>query len=871
MKKTLLLLFILYSFSSAQASTSIVAIRDTVVIPGSEYKADPLYRFFMGDHWRDLWTMPIQVPIIDLHQTAGGLIAFKRGGGFQTKSLHFKGANGKYYKFRSIDKDPKKVLPPYLQETFIAELVQDQISTSHPLSAVIVAPLLTAVGVLHSNPEIVLLPDDENLSEFKEDFKYVLGTFAENPTDETDEAIPFQGADKVKKMYTIFEVCEKSNKNQVDAKEFLKSRLMDVYLGDWDRHIGQWKWARFKENGTNIWKPIPRDRDQAFSMYDGLFPYIAAQSVPQIESFEEDYPQINDITWSGRFLDRRFLVSLDKATWDSITTFIQTNLTDSIIISSVKKMPVEWYKKTGEQLIEKLKIRRENLAQISNDYYELISKYVSIYASDKDEYSEIIRLNDKKVEVAFYNKSKKSEPFFHRIFDSDITSEIRIDMLGGDDSVLVRGKVDESILVRIIGGNGKDTLIDSSSVNGYFLNTTPFPDAETKTIFYDSGKKTTFIAGASTKCITDQEPEIKPYNEEIDNYNEKFEPQTEDRGHDWKPGLVLNYSSDDGLVFGGGPILYEFGFRTKPYVYRMSLFTALATKPESYSVRYSGEFYKLISNVRILLDLSITGLTFTQFYGFGNDTKINESLGEEFYSVNQDFSSIQSSIEIPVDPKFKYWFGYLYSYSQIDLKPNSLLFNQRPKGVKDWSYMGISAGLQYDNRDDEIAPMNGFYLNVCNIHFPGFLDNENAYSRVKFDARTYFQSEFLTKSSLAFRLLGTKIWGNFPFFESAVLGGQDNLRGYRRERFSGDALLNGSLDWRAYLMRYKLIVPAQFGFTLFTDIGRVFYAGENSETWHQSYGGGLWTFFIKPEYLVSASLASSPEDLAVYFSVGFSY
>jgi hypothetical protein len=37
-----------------------------------------------------------------------------------------------------------------------------------------------------------------------------------------------------------------------------------MLIGDWDRHYDQWRWAEYKKKGQVIYRPIPRDRDQAF-------------------------------------------------------------------------------------------------------------------------------------------------------------------------------------------------------------------------------------------------------------------------------------------------------------------------------------------------------------------------------------------------------------------------------------------------------------------------------------------------------------------------------------------------------------------------------------------------------------------------------
>jgi hypothetical protein len=308
MRKFIFLVFSISLISASNISFSQNPLEEdkkVSVVPGQEYESGWFHNIFFGSQWRSLWTTPITVPVLNINKFANGLTPIKRGGGFQTKSLHFKGNNGRYYKFRSLNKDPEKVLPIYFRDTFVSDIVQDMISTSHPLSAIISAPLLTAVGVLNSEPTIVELPDDKNLGEYRDDFKQVLGTFAENPKDDTDPELIFAGADKIVKVYKIFELTEEDNDNQVHSLEYLKARLMDVYLGDWDRHVGQWKWARYKDGNKRVWYPIPRDRDQAFSLYNGLIPWITTISVPQIEGFRDHYPQVNDLTWSGRFLKSR--------------------------------------------------------------------------------------------------------------------------------------------------------------------------------------------------------------------------------------------------------------------------------------------------------------------------------------------------------------------------------------------------------------------------------------------------------------------------------------------------------------------------------------------------------------------------------------
>src|SRR5438876_5653260 len=210
-KFTILILFIFISSAYSQDSAYVFKGKKRV-IPGPEYDAGWLHKFFFGEHWRDVWTTPIEVDILDLDKFAGGFKPKKKGGGKETKSLTFKAGNGKQYKFRSINKYPKDILPEELQETGVSGLVQDQVSTAHPLAPLVVASLLEEVKVRQSVPIVVFMPDDEKLGEFRKEFSNMLGTIQEVPGKGKEEEGEEEGEEKE----------EKSTEKVVDSDKLFK-------------------------------------------------------------------------------------------------------------------------------------------------------------------------------------------------------------------------------------------------------------------------------------------------------------------------------------------------------------------------------------------------------------------------------------------------------------------------------------------------------------------------------------------------------------------------------------------------------------------------------------------------------------------------
>ena len=302
---------------------------DTVqVVAGEEYKASGFKELFLGRHYRESWITPIQTTYLNLDTTFGGLIPIKRGGGRQTTSLKFRAANGCEYTFRSVNKNPKKALSYELRETVVADVVKDQTSTQQPYGAMGTKLMLEELDILHPSPVLYVLPPDDKLGPFKNDFSNLLGMLEESPKSPNYGCEGFEGSDEVLRSYKLFRNLYKSNNNRVDQEEFAKAKVFDIFVGDWGRHEDNWKWAGYKNLQGTIYKPIPRDRDHVFSLWDGMLPWIADREwlKPSGEHFGYKVKDIRSLTWSARHLDRVVLTELNKEDWLNQVKFVQRNI-----------------------------------------------------------------------------------------------------------------------------------------------------------------------------------------------------------------------------------------------------------------------------------------------------------------------------------------------------------------------------------------------------------------------------------------------------------------------------------------------------------------------------------------------------------------
>ncbi|MDX1747298.1 MAG: hypothetical protein R3324_15280, partial [Halobacteriales archaeon] len=411
----------------------------------------------------------------------------------------------------------------------------------HPYASLIVPGLLEPVGILHVVPELYIMPDDPRLGEFQDDFAGMVGAIEERPDEAEDGEPGFAGADKVKGSENMYDDLEDNGHERVDEYAFLEARLMDIYLGDRDRHFDQWRWARIDhDDGSQIWYPIPKDRDQAFKVNDGLLMWGIRIYEHQYVSFSEEYPNIEGAAHNGRELDRRLLVGLEAWEWDSVATDIQSKLSDSVIVRSVRQLPPEIFALHGDELIHELKARRDNFQEMARDYYLLLAGVVDLHTSDDPDMARVDRRPDGTVHVDI--RTQSGYPSFERTFYPEETEEIRILTHGGDDSLVVSGISGPGIKIRMIPGGGDDVLIDTTTDGG-----------GGETLWYDHRGDNVVSLGNNSDF-----DEGEPHRTHPD---ELFTPPLPDDyyardqqtwGSYWYPVGNVGYSPDLGLSVSGG-------------------------------------------------------------------------------------------------------------------------------------------------------------------------------------------------------------------------------------------------------------------------------------------------------------------------------
>ena len=824
-----------------------LSAQDSVVsvVPGPQYGTGWLHRLLFGQHYRALWTTPMPAEAIDLGRFGGGLTATRKGGGQQTRSLRFEGGDGREYQFRSIDKDPTLALPPALRQSVARDIIRDQTSAGHPAAPLVVSPILQALGVLHAPPRVVVLPKAHpSLGEFAGEFGGMLGVIEERPADADGDAPGFAGASEVISSERLLKITEDGPDDRIDARAFLTARLVDLFLGDWDRHADQWRWARFGDETPRRWRPIARDRDQAFVRFDGLLLTIARSSAPQWVNFGPKYPGMLGLTWNGRDLDRRFLVELERPVWDSIAADLQARLTDRVIESAVSHLPETYLPLDSARLAGALKARRDALPEAAASYYRHLAGEVEVHGTDRDDIVVADRVDGRTTELTLATRGAEGaddRTYFRRRFDRGDTKEIRLVLHAGHDRSTVRG-ADGGMRIRVLPGTGLDTLADSAAGGPVHLYTTETDDV--------------VLPGRDVAVSR------RPYA--------PGKPAVRDWGTRWLSQLWMSGGPDVGFFAGSGVSYTRYGFRQDPYASRFVLRAGYATGAGTGRADFNADLRRPNSRVRYGVYARASGIEVIRFNGFGNE--IPAPGDDEFYRVNQVDLTLAPWLSLPLARRVDLRMGPLLRYSDTDFEEPRFIAVTRPYGSGSFGMLGAAADVGYDGRNRPSAATRGAALTVGGSFYPAVFDVVESFGELHAEGAVYLTADsFPLQPTLAFRAGGKRVWGDFPFQHAAFIGDASTVRLGWQNRYAGDASVYGTSELRLRLSAFNVLVPGEFGVFGLGDVGRVYLDGESSDRWHAAGGGGIWLSFLERANTVSLAVASSSERTRVYVGAGFGF
>jgi hypothetical protein len=467
------------SAKPAPATVATAAPGDSLTGPASDrYRRGAIGRFFFGTHYRPTWEMPVTVPTFRPDKLFGGLRAVKEGGSMQTLNLRMVAPDGHQYVLRSVDKDLTRALPEKKRAGMQAQTLQDQTSAVNPYGALVAASLAEAAGVYHASPKLYRVPTTENvLGEFQDAFAGRLVYLEERPDGDWRTRKEFGLAPRVvssEEMLRARYAAPGTDFNaplaDVDAHAYLRARLLDIYLGDWSRREDQWRWALVsEENGTPRYRPIPRDRDHAFSRYaDGVFPALAVLFKREVVSFGPKIEKVSRYVESSETLDRVLLGWLDEGAFTAEATSLQAALTDASIDKALTQWPANVQRLDGRKFRQALQQRRDQLPGKAKELYRYLAKQAVLVGTDgEDRYR--FESEGQKLKITWQARldtaGRHGMSTYGRSFNPTETKSICLYQLAGRDQIELVGPLPaKGPKIEIFDGPGRDEARRSGPV-----------------------------------------------------------------------------------------------------------------------------------------------------------------------------------------------------------------------------------------------------------------------------------------------------------------------------------------------------------------------------------------------------------------------
>lgn len=817
------------------------------------------YKKMWGEHYREIYAKQIEVPVLFLDTLPGNPIAINEGGGKQSRSLRLRDDNENEFTLREIRKSalrfiqaniPGHYIYDYMENTVAERIVQDFYTTAHPYAPFAVNDIMEDLDIYHANPKLYYVPKQENLNIYNEDYGDKLYMLEEHVGDHNKEFEDFGKADDILSTSDLLLELRETKNIYVHEPTYIRARLADMLIGDWDRHEDQWRWAEFKKNDSvKMYKPIPRDRDQAFSKYDGFMVRLLKYGFPEMRAFQSFNPELTDIKWFNKAaypLDKAFIRNATWSEWKEQVEYIQKNLSDKKIESAFAALPEDTRDESIENIKKALKARRDNMENIAKRYYEFLTRYDIVSGTEEDD-SFIITRKQNGVTNIKVEGGDGSE--FQRSYSSSETKEIWVYGLEGEDDFRIDGKGNDPIKLKIIGGKNNDTYnFDNSR----------------QTKIYDYKSKKNRFEKTGSKMLTD--------NYDINNYD------PEKRKHFTNVFFPsIGFDPDAGFKMGVKNTYTTYGLARNPFTAQHSLSLNYFFATDGFSAEYTGEFAHIFANWNLGLEAKYTSPNYTlNYFGTGNDSFYEEDMVDmDFNRVRIQQISFAPSLIRENNRGSSFYLKGILESMEVAYNENEFVgqvFEETSELFEQQLYGGAELYYRYFNQDNPAFPSRGLDFSLTTGYKANIDDHNNKFGYLKPSLGINYPLHSSGIATLATKVAGEMIFGdNYEFYHGATLGGNHSLRAYRNERFNGKTAFFHSTDIRVGLSKLRTnFVPLRFGVTAGYDYGRVWSDEPESDDWHDNYGG---SFFINGFNALTANFGYylGDDGNRFMFSLGFNF
>lgn len=827
----------IYFFSDSLVPVSKKTAKKSIYPEGFKDKSN-LYNKLWGKHYRSLYSIPISVETITFDKLFGGVRISGQADDFH--GLYLEDKKGRIYLLKPLGGSTSFLQSDFFQDmynktdfkdTYLDEFIGDAYTIINPYTFLATNTLAEESGLNTNNPQLYFLPPNETTDTI------ATGSGIANRLVSVARVPDVERKNEIIDTPHLLELLCKNSSYKVNQNLYIRERLFDILIGDWNKIPENWNWEGKREGNKVVFDPIVIDRNHAFTKVDGFLfkQMLNVLTLGFITNYEEEIKNIKKFNKLGFTLDVALTANSDESIWIQEAKYVQSKLTNEVIDEAFIQLPQEVKGEEIKEIIENLKKRRDSLESFAREYYVKLQENPVITATNEDDSIFLKKYGKDSLQI---NIIHDNETIFDRKYSKKLSKEVWIYGMDGNDNFIIEGSANKNIPTYLIGGSGNNQYKIGEKNN-------------TRIFGYKDQKNELSPLKNKAKVILSDNEEVHKYDYQKTRY----------RNTSLTPWGV--YDSDWGLSLGTFLTFTQYGFKREPFSYQHRIgYNYLQ------GFMYKGIFPMYDGIKSIYLDAFIgSPQNFSNFFGFGNNTDGFKNEKRKYNRVHVNRYSLSPSLHFSLDDRQKIILSSgieLFKVKRENNKYINLYFDEDNSVFKRKYFIDFGVGYEIERKISNFIPVftasltTGWKLNLVdkNKNFP--------YAQTNIS----FNFKFTDRLTLATNIKGKVLFNDkYEFYQSA----STELRGYRDSRFIGRQSYFQFSDLRLDMGTIKNpFTPLKYGLFAGFDFGRVWYPGENSKKWHTSYGGGGWITIIN-KITTKYSFFGSSDSFRFMFGLGLGF
>lgn len=190
-----------------------------------------------------------------------------------------------------------------------------------------------------------------------------------------------------------------------------------------------------------------------------------------------------------------------------------------------------------------------------------------------------------------------------------------------------------------------------------------------------------------------------------------------------------------------------------------------------------------------------------------------------------------------------------------------------PLGHNGFNSVGLGLGLLQDNRHNVLNVRKGLFSELAFLHYNPAWGSTNEFTSILTDTRVY--KPIGKNNVIAAQFLGQFKFGDVPFNQLALMGGESIMRGYYLGRYRDRNQLVAQVEYRFLPIPFKF--TNRLGFAVFASTGSVFNEFNNLSISNFLISGGAglrFLLFPKKDIWTRLDFAFTEESSGFYLFIG---